>query len=230
MMIFPTQRINKFFDNSKPLKGILGVWGDFGVGKTILALQTTINTATRENVLFLYTKPSFPFIKLNNIANSFDQNILEKISFLLISDFNELISIIYNLEFLILKHIKEKKNVLKLVVIDSLTDLYHLELQKEKKEKNVMLNYLLNQILAFLIYINAEYDIEILIVNELSRKTINNNIIEVQSGGNVMNYWISNSIKIARTDKLNLRKLNIRKSSDDYVDEFNIKLTSSGFI
>ena len=228
-MKFPTQKLNAYFKNTDPFKGIFSIWGDFGVGKTTFALQTAFNSAKiGKQVVYIYTKPNFPFEKIGMIQNnSFE--ILDKIIFIQTTNFDELNSVVFNFEFLILQYLQKSNINFNLIVIDSLTNLYRIELNKEKKEKNYNLNYQLNQILANLFYINETYGIEILIINEISRKNFNDQIIEVQSGGKVMEYWVDFSIKITRTEKLNERNFILTK--DPKIELNNIKsiLTENGF-
>ena len=199
-MIFPIQKLNAYFKNIDPIKGIFSVWGDFGVGKTTFALQTAINSAKiGKQVVYIYTKPNFPSEKIGMIQkDSFE--VLDRIIFIQTTNFDELNSIVFNFEFLILQHLRESNIIFNLIVIDSLTNLYRIELNKEKKEENYNLNYQLSQILANLYYLNETYGIEIMIINEISRKNFNDQIIEVQSGGKVMKYWADFSIKITRTE------------------------------
>ncbi len=228
-MKFPTQKLNAYFKSTDPLKGIFSIWGDFGVGKTTFALQTAINTAKiGKRVIYIYTKPNFPSEKIHMIQkDSF--KILDKIIFIQTTNFDELNNIVFNFEFLILKYLNESNINFDLIVIDSLTNLYRIELNKDKKEKNYNLNYQLNQILANLFYINKTYGIEIMIINEISRKNFNDQIIEVQSGGKVMKYWVNFSIKITRTEKLNKRKLILTKDLEIELNNFTLNLTENGF-
>ncbi|MFW9824382.1 MAG: hypothetical protein ACFFE4_15670, partial [Candidatus Thorarchaeota archaeon] len=99
----------------------------------------------------------------------------------------------------------------------------------EKKEKNYNLNYNLNQILATLFFINNYYDIEILLVNEKVNKMVNNQRFEMQSGGNVMEYWVSLNIKIERTPILKQRRFIINKYPEIQDVEYTYKLTQKGF-
>jgi len=227
-MKFPTLSLNTYSNNFDFSEGIISVWGDLGVGKTTFALQTAFNSIKNgKKILFFYTKPNFPTEKIINLSK-YSKQLLNKITFITPINFNDLHKIVFNLEFLILKHLENKENQLKLIIIDSITDLYRLELDREKKEKNYNLNYHLNQILANLFYINKTYKIEILIINEISRKTLNDHIVEVQAGGKVMEYWISYNIKINRTEKLNQRKFVI-KQREKLVLEFIENLTINGF-
>lgn len=229
MMNFPTPQLNELFESSKPIKGIISIWGGSGVGKTTLALQIAINAANVGNVVFIYSKPNFPYEKVGKILRDNPSNILNNINFISALNFADLNTIVLNLELLILTFLKENKTVINLIVIDSITDLYRLELNKDKKEKNVRLNYQLNQILANLYYLNDTYGTEILIVNELSRKKYNDSTKEVQSGGQVMDYWTNSSIKISRTKKLNVRKFNIIKDSETKSFQLLSNLAEHGF-
>ena len=228
-MNFPIPDINKFFETNKSLKGIFSIWGDYGIGKTTLALQTAINSSQQRKILYIYSKPNFPYEKLRNILPENPINILNNISFISVLNFADLITIIANLEFLILKQISEEQNSIKLLIIDSVTDLYRLEINRERKEKNVALNYQLNQLLASLHYINETYNIDVLLVNEMSRKSYDDKTIEIQSGGKVMVYWVINSIKISRTEQLNVRALLLTKHPEEVDINCLSNLTSHGF-
>lgn len=228
-MNFPTPKLNEFFDSCKPIHGILSIFGDFGVGKTTLALQIAMNTAMKGSVLFVYSKPNLPYGKVGKILSDKSSNILNNIILISVLNFADLNTLVFNLEFLILNFLKESKILINLIVIDSITDLYRLELNKEKKEKNFFLNYQLNQILGNLYYINETYGTEILIVNELSRKSYNDSAKEVQSGGRVMDYWVTNSIKIGRTKKLNVRKFILMKEPKKETFQLLSNLEENGF-
>lgn len=225
MNIFP--RLNEIIESPE---GIISVWGDFGVGKTTFALQTAINTSNQGNkVIYIYSKPNFPSVRIGNILKDNLKKVLDNIVFIRTTDFTDLYNIIFNLEFLILDNLKEKANSFGLIIIDSITDLYRLELTREKKEKNVGLNFQLNQILANLSYLFETYGIEVLVVNELTRKSHNDQTEEVQSGGNVMDFWVSYSIKIERTERLSIRNLTVRKHREKKKFELSSILTNNGF-
>ena len=224
------------FSNSK-LDSIIGssirlisVWGDMGVGKTTFALQIAANIAKiGNNGLFLYSKPDFPLNKIANILGDNPSEILNKISFIYASNFFILKKIVFNFEFLLLDNLNNKGSLFKFLIIDSLTDLYRIELDKRRKKRNINLNYQLNQILATLYYIADIYNIQILLTNEISRININNEIKEVQTGYKVMDYWILCDIKIERTETLNKRKLIINLSDKKQKHEIFSNLTQQGF-
>ena len=73
--------------------------------------------------------------------------------------------------------------------------------------------------LANLTYLNKIYDIQILIVNEVSRKTYEGQSIEVQSGGKVMEFWVNFNLKITKTENLNERKFIFTNIANNYIFE-----------
>ena len=225
MNIFP--RLNEIIESPE---GIISVWGDFGVGKTTFALQTAINTSNKGNkVIYIYSKPNFPSVRIGNILKDNQKEILDNIVIIRTTDFTDLYNIIFNLEFLILNNLKEKANSFGLIILDSITDLYRLELNREKKEKNISLNFQLNQILANLSYIFETYGIDVLVVNELTRKSHTDQTEEVQSGGKVMDFWVSYSVKIERTERLSARNLTVRNHRENKKFELSTILTNNGF-
>jgi RecA/RadA recombinase len=228
-MKFPTLELNKYFNSLDSFEGIFSVFGDFGVGKTTFALQTAmISARLGKFTIYVYTKPKFPSEKII-LINKDSKDLLDNILFIQTTNFDELNRIIFNFEFLILNYLNNKKTKLDLIIIDSMTNLYRLELNKDKKEKNYNLNYQLNQMLANLTHLNKSYGIEILIVNELSRKNLDDLIIDVQTGGNVMNFWVNYNLKITRTDKLNERKFYFTNISENQIIEFISNLRENGF-
>jgi len=234
-MNFPTIKLRAYFGDNNPFNGLFSVYGDFGVGKTIFALQTVINTAKLgKKVVFIYSKDNFPTEKLNSLLeiDSLEKKteVLNNILAIKSGTFDDLRNFVLNLEFLFLKNIKKKNDYsFDLIVIDSITDLYRIELNRDKKEKNLNLNYQLNLILASLLHISERYGTNILIVNESSYISKDEKALEFQSGGKVMDYWITTSLKISRTKKLNQRKIKIDKQNDEKRIEFTSNLTQGGF-
>ncbi|MFX1268602.1 MAG: hypothetical protein ACFFAK_11640 [Promethearchaeota archaeon] len=230
-MDFLIKPFNELFNYIFPIKGIVSVWGDFGVGKTTFSLQKAINYASeKKKIIYIYTKPNFPFEKINNIVQKSVRNTLDNIIFIKSLNFEDLYSLVFNLEFIVIDSYKKPNNIIDLIIIDSITDLYRLELNRESKEKNFLLNYKLNQILANLFFLNKKYHINILVVNTQTNINQNGQLIEVQSGGKVMDYWIDNSLKILRTNKLTCRKFVFKIKNNKKVIESLTTLTQDGFI
>ena len=229
-MQFPLTKVNEFFKSNGVKERITSLWGDFGVGKTTLSLQTAkLYALNKKKVLYLYTKPNFPSKKINAVFENNLEDVLDNIFFIHTTNFDEIFSFVFNLEFAVLNDLKTKNGPFNLIIIDSMTDLYRLELNHEKKEKNVILNYRLNQLLATLVNLKQKYEVGILVVNEVSRRTQEGQTYEVESGGNVMQYWVTNSIKIERTNVANNRKFILHRGNDNNTFLLNSMLTSRGF-
>jgi len=229
-MQFPLTEVNEFFKVADVDEGIISLWGDFGVGKTTLSLQTAYKSALNaQKVLYIYTKPNPPYRKISSVFENNLDDVLENLLFIKITDFDDIFNYAFNLEFIVLSDLKTEDNSFNLIVIDSMTDLYRIELNREKKGKNFILNYKLNQLIANLVNLKQKYEIDILIINELSRRTQEGFTYEVESGGNVMRYWIKNSIKIERTEVANNRKFILHKNNDNDSVMLNSALTICGF-
>jgi RecA/RadA recombinase len=229
-MDFPIKQIDDFFNSIDTFEGITSLWGDFGVGKTTLSLQTAyINALSGSKVIYIYSKPNFPYNKIDSVIEKNLDEVLDNILFSKAITFEVLLNLVFNLEFIIIDDLKNGDRTFNLVVIDSITDLYGLELQQDKKGKNFILNYKLNQMLANLTFLNKKYHVDVLIVNELSRKTQEGQTYEVERGGKVMEYWVKNSIKIERTDKLNHRKFFLMKGKSNNSLVFYTRLNKQGF-
>jgi len=229
-MQFPLTKVNEFFKSTSAKEGITSLWGDFGVGKTTLSLQTAnLYALNRKKVLYIYTKPNLPIKKISNVFETNLDDALDHIIFIYTKNFDDIFKFIFNLEFAVLNDLKTENGTFTLIIIDSMTDLYRLELNHEKKGKNFILNYKLNQLLANLVHLNQKYEIGILIVNENSRRTQEGQTYEVESGGNVMQYWVTNSIKIERIDVVNNRRFILHKGYDNISFLLNSILTKRGF-
>jgi len=228
-MKFPISKLNAIIRKINADKGIFSIWGDFGVGKTTFAIQTALNTVKfNEKVIYIYSKPNLPYEKLLSLSKG-SEEVLDRIVIIKPLNFKDLNNIIFNLEFLILKKEKEIDSPYKLIIIDSLTDLYRIALNRDKKETNYNLNYQLHQMLANLSYLNELYNVEILIVNETTKVRINDHFIDKQSGGQVMDYWISTDIKIERTENVSNRHIFLTTHQENSLVKFESIITKKGF-
>lgn len=225
-MKFPLDLFNKEIDSEE----IVSIWGEMGVGKTTLALQIALNNIhVGDGVYYFYSKPRLPLEKIESLLPTLGPNTLKKLKTILIKDFNDLYRIVLDLEINILKDKKEKQDYPKLIIIDSLTDLYRLDLYKDKKDKNLLLNYKLNHLLGTLIHINNKFSVDILVVNEISYLHSEDHSYEIQSGGKVMRYWIPFSIKIARSEIMNKRRFYLYKNSEIQFELLTV-LSKKGFL
>ncbi len=224
-MKFPLDQFNEEIG----LEEIVSVWGEMGVGKTTFALQIAFNNIqVGGSVYYFYSKPKLPLEKINLLLSTLDSNVIKNLKTIKLKDFNDLYRIVLDLEINIRKDKKENKKYPNLVIIDSLTDLYRIELYRDKKDKNVILNYKLNHILGTLTHINHNFAVDILIINEMSYIHFEDHSHEVQSGGKVMSYWVPCSIKIARSEMLNKRRFYLYKNSQ-IQSELLVMLSEKGF-
>jgi len=136
-MQFPLTKVNEFFKSTSAKEGITSLWGDFGVGKTTLSLQTAnLYALNRKKVLYIYTKPNLPIKKISNVFETNLDDALDHIIFIYTKNFDDIFKFIFNLEFAVLNDLKTENGTFTLIIIDSMTDLYRLELNHEKKGKN----------------------------------------------------------------------------------------------
>lgn len=231
MIHFSIPQLNTFFDPGEKLEGILTIWGDSGVGKTTFALQTALLAIEHQKtVLYFYSKPNLPNEKISSLANG--RNLSPEnmeMNFYLPKKFKEFHDAIFSLEFLILKSMQASDNQSFLLIIDSFSEMYRMELDRSKKGRNLNLNYQLNEILGTLAYLNQNYELEILLVNDLARISTDDYYLEVQSGGKVMDYWTTYSLKISRNKGSNSRMISLFNKEKVKLTELHLAMKENGF-
>ncbi len=235
-MDIPLERLKNLvhLESSSVLNGIFSVYGDFGVGKTVLSLQIALNTIIEGNkVIYIYSKPIFPLKILSELMKRYNLTLeseqYKNFVFINLNTYRKLYEIVLRLEFIVLEEINRNLPLTKLVIIDSITELYRMVLNPNKKEVNIKQNFQLNHILGNLSYLNSQYGVEILLINEISSKLEDQEYITVQSGGLVMDYWVKYSLEIIRTNVLNERKIVITKHPKQENTVLTYKLGSTGF-
>lgn len=228
-MKIPLKAVNDQLNAIKKADDLLSIWGEFGVGKTTFSIQIALANVSKYNqVYYIYSKPNLPIENLKNMIEHKKIVHTENLIVITLNNFKELYSFILRLESAFLKDLKRNQEPPKLLIFDSITDLYRLVLNKGNKSSNLKLNYKLNFILATIFYLKNRFDLDVIIVNESSKEIQNDVYYEIQSGGKVMDYWISCSFHIQRTDSLNKRRISLIKDSELKVDYF-LSLTNNGF-
>ena len=228
-MKIPLQSINNKLDEIGKEKNLISIWGDFGVGKTTLALQIALeNVSKLDQVYYIYSKPNFPVEKLKNLIDGRECEDYENMIIIRLNNFEDLFNLIQKLEFNILNNLKVNLKPPKLLIFDSITELYRFTLNKKKKAHNVLLNFKLNFILATIYYLKTKLSLDFILVNESSKEIQNEIYYDVQSGGKVMDYWISNSFHIQRTDSVNKRRISLA-TNKEIIGDYLLSLTDKGF-
>ena len=97
--------INRLISQEEDGKGIITIWGDAGTGKTTMCFGASLSVLPEKKVIYINTKPYFKLERFYQMKEYFPK--YNKFNFLLYNprDFKNLIKIIMNLEFLILKEI-----------------------------------------------------------------------------------------------------------------------------
>ncbi len=214
------------------LKGILSIWGEVGVGKTTLALQIAKQLSQlNQKVIYIYTKDTFPSEKYKNLTHNMEGSEIQNIKFVKFEDFEDLFTYFLNLEFVILDLKKLGLIQIGAIIIDSALDLYSLKTDMTKKQKNIELNYKLNQLLGTCTYLSNAYKIKIVLTNYPSvvQESENEEFVIKQKGGKVVEYWTSTSIQIHRTQNMSERRIKLITHHDNEIFEHNVKLDSRGF-
>ena len=229
-MKIPLKPLETQLNAIKKANDLLSIWGEFGVGKTIFSIQIALeNISNYSKVYYFYSKPDLPIKNFKDIMELRKFVHFENLIVIYLNNFKELHSFIRRLESVFLNDLKRNREPPKLLIFDSITDLYRLTLNKSKKNSNVILNYKLNFILATIYYLKNKFDLDVIIVNESSKEMRNDLFYEIQSGGKVMDYWVPCSFHIQRTDLMNKRRISLirdGKTKADYI----LSLTSYGFI
>jgi archaellum biogenesis ATPase FlaH len=228
-MKIPLKTLNDQLNAIKNENDLLSIWGEFGVGKTLFSIQIALENVSKNNqVYYIYSKPNLPIENLKDMIERKKSVQFDNFIMIHMKNFKELYLFNQRLESAFLNDLKRNREPPKLMIFDSITDLYRLVLNKEKKGSNVKLNYKLNFILATIYFLKKRFDLDIIIVNESSRKMQKDEYYEIQSGGKVMDYWVSCSFHIERTDSLSKRKISLIKDGEVKVDYY-LSLTNNGF-
>ena len=224
--------INSVISTTDETATLIHIWGDVGVGKTTLCYSATLSKlAQGKKVIYISTKSFFKherFTKLKQYYSDFDEY-----NFLLYtpSNFSQQTEILMNLEFLILKEINIlKRTQIGLIVLDSASILWHLEMKKSEHNNKTM--RALNTTIATLDYIRRTYEIPILITNRSVIRIKDDKNIAQPANNTVMNFWAKIRMKIERTQQPAIRSFNLEMHPHhpNLPFHFRSELTEKGFI
>ncbi len=198
---------------------IIEIFGEAASGKTTLAIQIATDYLWNEyNVIFVSTEIPLPIERFQQISGKSIQQ-YEKLELIQLSKFEQQIKFIDNLYDFVYK----KPTI---VIFDTITRLYRLKLRDEKT--NYLLNRELNRQIALLKYYAREYNIKMILTNQVHANIQLKNETEPVAK-NVVDFWADVILRTEKTDKIGKRKISVIKPTIDGTKEFLLELYHRGF-
>ncbi len=182
---------------------ITAFYGPAGSGKTNIALVASVAVAKRnKKVIFIDTEGGFSFERIRQLAGKMYEDILKRIILMNPTTFQEQKKYI----FVTYDYMKSQPEEIGLIVVDSISMLYRLELgDYEAREVNRELARQL-QILA---EIARKHNIPVLVTNQVYSPFEEKEKIEVV-GGDLIKYWSKCLVELKIVD-LGIREAVLRK-------------------
>ena len=214
-------------------KGIITLlYGPAASGKSNLTMLTATHQAKKQKkIIFIDTEGSLSLDRINQLSNNESEQILKNIIILKPTNFQEQKSAFINL----LKELKKSQNI-GLIIVDSITMLYRLELAEARKkgltEIQEINSDLVKQVKA-LNEIARKQNIPIIITSQiysgflseedwLAGKQAQTNIV----GGDLLKYWSKCIIELE--NKNQKRKAIIKKHRSIPEKTLNFEITNQG--
>ncbi|TFG19769.1 MAG: hypothetical protein EU530_05160 [Promethearchaeota archaeon] len=225
------QKLNSLVPSTEESASVIHIWGDVGVGKSTLCYGATLSTLAQEKrVIFISTKSHFKTARFKQMSKNYTQ--FNEYNFLLYTPttFAQQAEIIMNLEFLILEEIRHlKKTSIGLIVLDSVSILWHLEMKSDALYQNTL--RALNTLIATMDHIRRMYQIPILITNRSVIRTQNNRNFTQPASNAVMEYWGKTKLKIERVENPAIREIILEShpTRQNLPESIFAELTDSGF-
>ncbi len=182
---------------------ITAFYGPAGSGKTNIALVASVAVARRnKKVIFIDTEGGFSFERVKQLSGNLFEEILRRIILMTPTTFQEQKKYI----FMAYDYVKSNPESIGLIVVDSISMLYRLELgDYEAREVNRELARQL-QILA---EIARKYNIPVLVTNQVYTPFEEKEKIEIV-GGDLIKYWSKCLVELRIVD-LGVREAILRK-------------------
>ena len=199
--VIPTNcsSLDKLLRGGFPNERISLIYGEAETGKTSIAIQCAVNCAQRGmKSLFIDSDGTFSYERLSQIAEDAFETISPLIIIMRPKTFYDQSRIIDNLE----KAITDKFS---LIVIDTISSLYSLELSDT--EKTYSANRELNRQLAVLTQIAHTYGISVLIVSQVRSTLIGDRTQMKPVANRVLNYWSDIILSTKKTNKTRVIKV-----------------------
>ena len=186
--------LNKWLFGGYEKDVITTVYGPAGSGKTNFCLLATVSQSKKGGkVIYVDTEGGFSVDRIKQLAEEDSEEVLKNILLLKPTSFEEQEKAFYRL----LKELKETE--IKLIIIDSMTMLYRLELAEAKKEgieKIKEINSKLAKQMRVLAEISRKKQIPIIITNQVYAEFLSDEDFKAGKekgvnmvGGDILKYW-----------------------------------------
>jgi DNA repair protein RadA/Sms len=200
-----SKNIDRLIEGGISLGELFLIYGGRGSGRTTLAFQIIINNTLKgRKSLLIFTGENASLMRLKIMARDKWSEISEKILVINIKSFKEQDDLIDNLELFVFED-------LNLIVFDSITSFYRLEL-KGRENENIMLNKQLNRELALLKYNSMKKGLYTILTSDITIRPGEKFPIPVAS--QILTYWCDKIIRIDRLQE-NIRKVVLIKPQMD---------------
>lgn len=156
-------------------------YGPAGSGKTNIALSTTVNVAKSKKVIFIDTEGGFSFERVKQLSKNDFESVLKNIILFKPTTFQEQKKYIFKAY----DYIKLQKEEIGLIVVDSISMLYRLELGDQEARE---VNRELARQLQLLSEISRKFNIPVLVTNQVYSPFEEKEKLEIV-GGDLLKYW-----------------------------------------
>lgn len=191
--------LDKLLGGGFPTESVSLVFGEAETGKSSLAVQCAVNSARRGyKSLFIDADGTFSSVRLSQIAE-FDY---KKISPLMIimkpTTFQEQVKTFDQLEKIVTKKFR-------LIVVDTMTSLYRLELNDPKEA--YASNRELNRQMAVLTQIAKKYGVAALVISQVRSVPFGEGVNVRPVATRVLNYWSDIILDLQQTGQIRVIKV-----------------------
>ena len=170
-------------------KTITQIYGPPGVGKTNIAIVSTVNFVRRGyKVIYVDTEGGLSVERIRQISGKNFKRVLDNLIIYEPETFEEQSRILEKLFYI---------DKIGLVVIDGISSLYRLELSNDI-DKNILLNRILGKQILTLLKLAKKKNVAVLLTNQISDTYTGVKPI----GGTVLEYWSKTIIRMERMDDI----------------------------
>jgi RecA/RadA recombinase len=195
------------------------VYGDAAAGKTTLALQFVVNTNRLDfGTIYVNTESTSPVLRLEQMTGMPFRDLEDRVKIIAPKGFSEQGELIDELELFLRENVK-------LVIIDTLTRYYRLEL--EDKKTNYANHRELNRQAGILKGLARDHDLAVVVLNQVRSQLRGNDDFEPVAK-NIMDYWSDYTIKL-RVAKGPGERIIRRVSPEGEFSDGRLFLINSGF-